>query len=863
MEYRLWYKTAAQDSDYGWENESLPLGCGYLGANVFGIVPRERIQITENSLQNPQKKGGLNNFAEIYVDFPHQHVSDYERGLHLNDAEAYVKYTHDGIHYKREYLTSYPHKVFVARFSADRPGSVSLRLSVMIPYVRNYSLEPEDGCAKTGQVSYEGTKVCLQGHMEFYNIHYAGLGQLCVRGGHVQTTTAGIEVKQADEVTFFFAAATNYVLEPRVFLEENPKKKLRDFSPVPIVQERIENAVKAGWVEVENAHKTDFRTLFDRVSLAIGTMDDTIPTDELLKAYAAGKDENNHSLECLYFQYGRYLLISSSRKGALPPNLQGTWNVHDIAPWGSGYWHNINIQMNYWPVFVTNLHELFESYIDFNNAFQEKTQQIASEYIRENYPEYYEEGQGRCGWTIGTANFPYLVVGPGGHSGPGTGGLTTRLYWDYYDFTRDEKVLRDITYPMLHSMARFLLKTVVDYDGLYLTKCSASPEQFFNREYTKTGRYYETLGCAFDQQMIYDNGQNLIKAADLLNRDDDICRMQREQIDHYDPITIGWSGQVKEYAEENLYGEIGQYTHRHISQLVALYPGNQINAKTPAWMDAAKYTLTQRGDDATGWALAHRVLAWARTGDGEHTYRLLRRLLGQKTMKNLWDLHPPFQIDGNFGGTAGIAEMLLQSHEDAIELMPAIPECWDRGEFRGLVARGNFTVDMTWQDSHPVKVCIHANKGGVCAVRYNNIANCHVQCEGRPVEALYTGRDRMEFMSEQGACYEITGFAPEPVSEAPEELRIDKETMRLHWLAKPGVRYRVYRATDNMADYDLMVSDMQGNMWQDTIDPAAYEQISYKLTAVEYGKRESAGVRATVNHATKRYLDWYHRILGF
>ena len=706
MKHILRYKKPAFDSDYGWEHQSLPIGNGYLGANVFGIIKRDRIQVTENALQNKGEDGGLNNFAELYLHIPHENVSEYERGLRLDDAVAYAQYSVGGKRFKREYFASYPDKALVLHLTGE--VAFSTRVELVIPYIKDYAKTSGDGGGKSGSVTYERNRAHLKGKMEYYNIHFAG--ELSVEtDGRVVAVSNGLVVEDATDIVIYLTVGTNYELRPEVFLEDDPKKKLRDFDPAPQVKQQLETVIAQGYEAVLARHFEDYRELFGRVELELGE-ERTEPTDVLLKRYKRG--ENIPYLEMLYFQYGRYLLISSSRKGTLPANLQGVWNVHDNSPWGSGYWHNINVQMNYWPAFVTNIAETFTAYADFNAAFRTKAKLLAEEYIKKTVPEKYE--QGACGWTVGTGVYPYDIEGPGGHSGPGTGGLTTKLFWDYYDFTRDEEVLKDVTYPALYGMSEFLTKTVAkDEDGIYRAVFSASPEQEIKDENTKKKKYYHTKGCAFDQQMIYENGKDFLQAAELLGeKNTTVYQKQKEQIEHYQPVLIGGSGQIKEFEEENLYGEIGEYCHRHISQLVGLYPGTLINQNTPEWLEAARYTLTERSDLSTGWALAHRLNAWARTCDGDRAYKVLRRLVGKRTMENLWDFHPPFQIDGNFGGTSGIAEMLLQSHEGYISILPALPKAWaKKGHFKGLVARGAFEVEVAWENGVTTDIKVISKTG--------------------------------------------------------------------------------------------------------------------------------------------------------
>ena len=844
MNYIMRYTRPAADSDYGWEHQSLPIGNGWLGANVFGIIDRDRVQITENSLQNPGNLGGLNNFAELYLYFDHKKGTNYERGVNLNDAVAYTRYTADGVHYEREYFASYPDRVLVIRLTASK--AFSTRVELVVPYIKPYAKEEGDGGGKSGTVTYEGNRARLRGKMDYYNIRFAGELAI-VTDGTVKAGDDGLTVEGARDVVILLTVGTNYELRPEVFLEENPKKKLRDFDPVETVEKYLNAALEKEYPGLYQRHLEDYRALFSRVDLELGEEDQT-PTDKLLRQYARGK--RSPYLEMLYFQFGRYLLISSSRKDTLPANLQGVWNVHDHSPWGSGYWHNINVQMNYWPAFVTNLAETFPAYAAFNEAFRPKAELLAEDYVRENAPESYKKGC--CGWTVGTGVYPYSIEGPGGHSGPGTGGLTSKLFWDYYDFTRDRNVLRETAYPALKGMSEFLTKTVSDNGyGLYRAAFSASPEQTHEYVKGKGWQYYHTVGCAFDQQMIYENGRDYLNAAAALGKTDDpVYRTQSKQINGYHPVRIGGSGQVKEYEEENLYSEIGEYHHRHISQLVGLYPGTLINRNTPAWMDAAKFSLTERGDRTTGWALAHRLNAWARTGDGDRAYKLVQRLIGKRTTENLWDFHPPFQIDGNFGGTAGIAELLLQSHEGYIAILPALPKAWKNGNFHGLAARGAFDVAVSWRDGIATEIIITSKAGEKCRVYYPGIGAAVL--EGSAVSEKET--DLISFQTEPGKTYRITAI-PQCACTPPPRGFTERDG-RLTWKGEQGVTYRVYRSLGDAPDYALLAVT-QEHSYRDREDLTGLPYVMYRLTAQRNGERESDGAVITVSGIDKRYMRKY------
>jgi len=848
------YFSPAERTDEGWEKYSIPLGNGYFGASVFGGTNIERIQFTTNVFACDFHKGGVSNFAEIHLHFPQGEIKDYERGLCLNTGVAYSRYAFNENKIEREAFVSYPDKVFAYRVKSEEAHAFSVEL--VIPYLGKRTVE-EGG--RRGQVCVENQMLVMRGELPFRELLFEGRAAV-ITDGSASFEASTIFIENATETTLLFTLDTSYKLCPEMFFDGNHKALGDD--PHERVTEVLKNALSRGWAELYTRHEEDYTSLMGRVELDLGGIDDGRSTEELLHAYQKG--ENAPYLEEVYYQYGRYLLVSASRKGTPPASLQGVWTVHDISPWGSGYWHNINVQMNYWHAFSSNLSECFAAYAEFFLAYKMQAERYASAWIQEIMPENYEAGDGACGWTIGTGAYCYEIEGQtkNGHSGPGTGGLTAKMFWDYYDFTRDEQVLRDVAYPAIHGMATFLEKCTRDYDGEYLCAYSASPEQILSGDVWvdshKEQKYYRTVGCAFDQQMLYENASDDLKCGEILQKSDATTQAEKAHIDKYAPVQIGYSGQIKEYGEERFYGEIGEAKHRHISQLVALMPGRTITRQTPAWLDSAKRTLELRGDESTGWALAHRLCAWARCGDGEHTYLLLQKLLKTRTYPNLWDVHPPFQIDGNFGATAGITEMLVQSHDGYITLLPAIPKTWTNISFYGLKARGNFTVSCVYKEGKIQNAEITSNVGGEVKLCAEGIKTAQVWDEkGNKIE-IKREENALIFTSERNKIYSITNFSSCSRSTAAPKLFAmwEENGVQLRWDGKE--RFAVYRAVENEPRYTLLCETDAGGFLDGEYRKSNRARITYKIVAVSENTRaDENGSVAFMHPATRLEEEKY------
>lgn len=744
--------------DRDWEYYSYPIGNGYIGANLFGRTDTERVQITDKTVhvQGVYGGGGLTSFAELYLDFGHTDVKDYRRALNLDTATASVSYEAGGVRYSREYFASYPDRVLVIRLTADKAGALSLIVRPQIPYVK--ARKPEDG--RTARTVVEGDLITLSGTMAFFPCNYEGQIKVLNEQGKLSNTTESITVTHADSVTIILATGSNYRLGTHIFLNPREKKLDPALYPHDEVSSTIARAVKKGYAALKADHVADYQNLFSRVAVNLNSTPSGLPTSALLEEYKKGKHDT--WLEELMFQYGRYLLIASSREKALPANLQGTWNQYETAPWTGGYWHNINVQMNYWGAMSANLAETFEAYIAYFNAYLPQARKYATDLVKTSKPDLAVEGAD-SGWILGTGANAYGISGPGGHSGPGTGGFTSKLLMDYALFTGDREFLEKVAYPAMLSLSRFYSSTLVPKGDLLLVEPSASPENTAKAEQIKgmpghmrEGGHYVTAGCTFDQGFVWENFNDTLILAKLLGKQDPFLKTIEEQMAKLDPILIGTSGQIKEYREENAYSDIGDPKHRHISHLCPLYPGTLINSARPEWMTAASKTLDLRGDNTTGWAIAHRMNCRARLKEGEKAHGLYQRLISEKTTPNLWTLHPPFQIDANFGAMAGVVEMLLQSHEECIELLPALPKAWENGSYRGLVARGDFVVDAQWKDGRATHITVISRNGGECRVAYPGIGNARVtDAAGDPVAANKEPGDRIRFSTTKGGRYTL------------------------------------------------------------------------------------------------------------
>ena len=706
-EYHILMDKPAEWSVDGWTNASLPMGCGYFGVSEFGGTEIEYLQLSDPSFLTQSREkikynSGFTDLADVEIDFGHTNATGYVRKLDLDNALVTVEYENDGVKYTREYFTSYPDKAGAMKFTADKEGELNFAFEVTVPYA-----DEEGECSnRTARVEYKADGVEFSATSDKYSVTAAGAFKI-VTDGRITNLDKIIVVQGAKEAFVYYSIASNYRICGKMFTRARAEFLGPD--PLPEACAKCENAAKIGYTDLKARHLADYHALYDRSSfeLEYDEADFTTPTGKLRREKGAASTY----LAAVYWRFGKYMLISSSREGTLPPNLQGCWAGPQLyTPWGAGYWHNVNIQMNYWASFPCGLADCFKSYAVFNEVLRSRTFDGTKRFIEHVTPENAGGEWSEDAWSINTSAYPYSVMPQpwGSHSGPGNSGFTSRLFIDWYEFTLDREALEKYVWPVVHGAGEFLTRAVIETNGVYLSKFSASPEQ--RKVGAKRYDYYHTTGCAFDQQMIEENNAALIRLAKVLGREEDpVVKRCESQVGKYDPVIIGGSGQVKEYREENMYGEIGDPHHRHISQLVGLYPGTVISKSTPEWLEAAKTTLNLRGDMATGWAMAHRMCCWARIGDGDRVMKLFDELLKQRSCENLWDMCPPFQIDGNFGATAALTEILVQSHERdengefIVRKLPALPSAWKAGSVKNFRVRGGKSVSFRWQDGKIVE----------------------------------------------------------------------------------------------------------------------------------------------------------------
>ena len=782
---KLNYNRPAKD----W-NEALPVGGGRLGAMLFGGVEKERLQLNEDTLwsgspqerNNPQALQLLPevrrlldeekyleadqlckkllgpyvqsylSFGDLYLQFEHGDYTDaYERSLDLDQGLAKVEYSIGGVRYTRELFASHPDRVLALRLHTEQPEMLSLTVKLDSPlrhsvYTQDNQLVLRGMAPEHADPNYMHTPHPLRyGEWDDTDaMGFEGRVAVSLKDGKAEYAAGAIHITNATEVIMYFSAATGYSGYDTI-----PGRNGKDYSAV--AAEDLRRALESTYDKLRQIHIIDYHELYGRVQLRLGPRKapEEITTEQWIKQYGA----SDPGLVELLYQYGRYLMISASRPGTQPSNLQGIWNQETRAPWSSNWTLNINAQMNYWPAESSNLAECHEPLL------------VLIEELAQNGRKTAEVHYGARGWTAHHNTDIWRQSAPAGGKGHGdaswalwplAGAWLCRHLWEHYEYGLDEEFLRGRAYPVMKEAAVFCLDWLIDDgNGVLVTSPSTSPEHNFR---SVGGLAGVSKATTMDMQLIWDLFSNCIDAAQILGTDEEFRCELNDARAALSPLRIGKYGQLQEWSADF---EDEDVQHRHVSHLYGVYPGVQLmKPENASFLQSARQTLERRGDNGTGWSLGWKINLWARFGEGNRALALLSNLLilaeegsaSGGVYPNLLDAAPPFQIDGNFAAVSGINEMLVQSHQGYIELLPALPEAWPEGEFTGFRVRRGFELSLRWKQSKPIEAVVYSTQGGKFQFKHRDVELLAVTCEGTTVECILSD-DLVTFETEAGQRY--------------------------------------------------------------------------------------------------------------
>ena len=865
---------AGLEENNRWQQLSLPIGNSFMGANVYGEVATEHLTFNHKTLwtggpseSRPNYDGGnletinyggvsytpaqfikkiqetfaagnsslassmcgylvgeganggygaYQAWGDIYVAFEGMNntYTNYERNLDLATSVANVDFEQNGTTYHREFIANYPDNVIAMKFTASKASTANITFPI------KQHKEGQGSTVHDKNVSYkvEGNRLTVSGSMKDNQMKFNGQVEVVAKDGSVSGSNDTLKVSGATEFYVFVTASTDY---------KNEYPKYRTGETDAQLNTRVDGvldaAVAKGYETVKANAIADYQEIFNRVELNLGQGVTDKMTNDLLIAYNNGSatTAERRQLETTLFQFGRFLQIQSSREGDLPANLQGVWSVYagheSYVPWASDYHMNVNLQMNYWPTYVTNMAECSYPLTDYIDSLREPGRVTAERY------HGVVSGEGEAnGFSAHTQNTPFGWTCPGwsfdwGWSPAAVPWILQNVY-EYYEYTLDKEYLRDKIYPILKEQAAFYEAILIeDANGRLVTSPAYSSEHGPRTE-----------GNTYENSLVWQLFKDCTEAAQALGVDEALQAKWATMMEKLDPIEIGAEGQIKEWYHETTWGSAGgDLGHRHMSHLLGLFPGDLISVDNNEFMDAAIVSLLKRGDNATGWGMGQRLNAWARTGDGNHAYQIIKAFFKSGAYPNLWDAHAPFQIDGNFGYTAGVAEMLLQSNMGYLNILPALTDDWTDGKVSGLVGRGNFEVDMEWHALSLTDLAVTSKAGEECVVQYTNISEATVKdSDGNEVPFTTVNKDRISFVTEEGETYTFTEI-PEKPAKAPEGVKAYTDGRTETWVLYPesalASEYVIYESTDGTTYTEVATVDANAS---------GIEKLAYKANAV-------------------------------